>query len=283
MFRRLGFIITTTLAALAAFAPTAIAAPSPTIINIAHRGASAYAPENTMAAFELAREQHADVFELDVQETKDHRLVLMHDTTLARTTDVEVLFPDRAPWKVGDLTLAEIRKLDAGSWFAAKHTGERVPTLGEALRAMSESGLGLLLEVKAPQLYRGIEARIAAELRRNPSWLSADRLTVQSFDWDSMRTFHRSMPEVPIGLLGTPTTGELPKLAEFASQINPPYSTLTPEYVQRVHDLRMKVLTWTVDNPEIMRRLISYRVDGIITNKPNVLHTLAYAPERNAA
>jgi glycerophosphoryl diester phosphodiesterase len=283
MFRRLGLIITTTLAALAAFVPTAIAAPPSTIINIAHRGASAYAPENTIAAFELAHEQHADVFELDVQETKDHQLVLMHDTTLTRTTNVEVVFPDRAPWKVGDLTLAEIRKLDAGSWFAAAYKGERVPTLGETLRAMSGSGLGLLLEIKAPQLYRGIEIRIADELRRSPSWLSSDRLTVQSFDWDSMRTFHRSMPEVPIGLLGTPTTAELPKLAEFADRINPPYDDLTPEYVQRVHDHRMQVFTWTVDDPGIMRRLISYRVDGIITNTPDVMHTLTHTPERLAA
>jgi glycerophosphoryl diester phosphodiesterase len=283
MFRRLGFIITTTLAALAAFVPTAIAAPPSTITNVAHRGASAYAPENTVAAFKLAHEQHADVFELDVQETKDHQLVLMHDTTLARTTNVEGVFPDRAPWRVGDLTLAEIRKLDAGSWFAAKYKGERVPTLGETLRAMSGSGLGLLLEVKAPELYQGIEVRVADELRRNPSWLSSGRLTVQSFDRDSMRTFHRSMPEAPIGLLGTPTTAELPELAEFADQINPPYDDLTPEYVQRVHDYRMEVFTWAVDDPEIMRRLISYRVDGIITNKPDVMHKLAYAPKERAA
>ncbi|MDP9841793.1 glycerophosphodiester phosphodiesterase [Streptosporangium lutulentum] len=283
MFRRLGLIITTTLAALTVFASTAVAAPPPSITNVAHRGASAYAPENTVAAFNLAREQRADVFELDVQETKDHKLVLMHDTTLARTTDVEGVFPGRAPWRVGDLTLAEIRKLDAGSWFSPEYKGERVPTFQEALRAMSASPLGLLLEVKAPQLYPGVEARIADELRRNPSWLRPGRLTVQSFDWDSMRTFHQDLPQVPIGLLGTPTTAELPELAEFADHVNPPYNDLTPEYVQRVHELHMKIFTWTVDAPEIMRRLISYGVDGIITNKPDVLRKITSALRQRAA
>ncbi|WP_433239606.1 glycerophosphodiester phosphodiesterase [Streptosporangium sp. CA-135522] len=287
MPRRLGLIITTTLAALAALVPTATAAPPPPppppIANVAHRGASAYAPENTIAAFETAHERHADMFELDVQETRDHELVLMHDTTLARTTDVERVFPDRAPWRVGDLTLAEIRRLDAGSWFSSKYKGEPVPTLGETLRTMGGSRLGLLLEIKAPQLYQGIEARVADELRRNPSWLNPGRLIVQSFDWDSMRVFHRAMPQVEIGLLGTPTTARLPELADFAGRINPPYDDLTPDYVRRVHDHHMEVFAWTVDDPEIMRRLISYRVDGIITNRPDVLHALIHASKRRAA
>ncbi|MGJ6967406.1 glycerophosphodiester phosphodiesterase [Streptosporangium sp. G11] len=283
MFRRLGLTVTTTLTILAAVVfPAAAAAPAAPIgvahrgasaapIGVAHRGASAYAPENTVAAFELADAQRADMFELDVQETKDHELVLMHDTTLTRTTDVERVFPGRAPWRVGDLTLAEIRRLDAGSWFASKYEGEPVPTLGETLRAMDGRGIGLLLEVKAPRLYPGVEARVADELRRHPSWLTPGRLVVQSFDWGSMRTFHRIMPRIPIGLIGTPTTAELPELARFASQINPPYGGLTPEYVRSVHRHRMEVLTWTVDDPGVMRRMISYGVDGIITNRPDLM------------
>ncbi|MCG5214539.1 glycerophosphodiester phosphodiesterase family protein [Streptosporangium soli] len=282
LFRRLGLIVVTTLAVLATVAPVAAAVAPSTIIGVAHRGASAYAPENTVAAFKLARRQQADMFEIDVQETKDHELVLMHDTNLARTTDAEEVFPDRGPWRVGDLTLAEIRKLDAGSWFASKYKGERVPTLGEALRAMNGSGLGLLLEVKEPRLYDGVEGRIVDELRRNASWLRPGRLVVQSFDWGSMRTFHRAMPEVPVGLLGTPATAELPALAKFASQINPPHADVTPEYVRRVHDLRMDILPWTVDDPEVMRRLISHRVDGVITNKPDVLRRVIQDSRRAA-
>ncbi|MEU8380680.1 glycerophosphodiester phosphodiesterase family protein [Streptosporangium sp. NPDC048865] len=270
MFRRLGLAVTTALAVLAAAVPPAAARPAAPV-TVAHRGASAYAPENTIAAFELADAQGADMFELDVQETKDHELVLMHDTTLARTTDVERRFPGLAPWRVGDLTLAQIRRLDAGSWSGGKYAGERVPTLGETLRAMGASRLGLLLEIKAPRLYRGIEARVADELRRHPSWLEPGRLVVQSFDWNSMRTFHRVMPAVPIGLIGTPAIGDLPALARFADQINPPYGELTPEYVRRVHRHRMEVFTWTVDDPAAMRRVTSYRVDGVITNRPDLM------------
>ncbi|MCG5214540.1 glycerophosphodiester phosphodiesterase family protein [Streptosporangium soli] len=259
---------------LAAIVPEAVAAPPSTVVNVAHRGASAYAPENTVAAFKLARRQQADMVEFDVQETRDRRLVVMHDATLARTTDAEEVFPERAPWRVGDLTFAELRRLDAGSWFAAKYRGERVPTLGEVLRAMSGSGLGLLLELKTPRLYGGIEARVADELRRHPAWLKPGRLIVQSFDWDSMRMFHDTLPQVPIGLLGTPTSEELPEVAEFASRINAPHRDITPDYVRRVRAHRMGLFTWTVDDQAIMRRLISYRVGGIITNKPDVLRGL---------
>lgn len=161
--------------------------------------------------------------------------------------------------------------MDAGSWFASKYGGEPVPTLGETLRAMGGRRLGLLLEIKAPRLYPGIEARVADELRRHPSWLVPGRLVVQSFDWDSMRTFHQIMPEVPIGLIGTPEVAELPGLARFADQINPPYNTLTPAYVRSVHSHRMEVLTWTVDDPAVMRRMISHGVDGIITNRPDLM------------
>ena len=273
MRRRLGLIVTIVLIALTSMVP-ATAASGPLVV--AHRGASAYAPENTVAAFDLARDQGADMFELDVQETRDHHLVLMHDTTLARTTDAEKVFPGRAPWRVGDFTLAEIRKLDAGSWFSGRYAGEAVPTLGEALRAMRGSGLGLLLEIKEPRLYPGIEARVAEEIQRDPAWRG--RIVVQSFDWDSMRRFHRLMPRVPIGLLGTPQVADLPGLARFADQINPPYADVTAEYVRRVHRLRMKVLAWTVDDPSAVRRLIGAGVDGVITNRPDVVRELAVAP-----
>jgi hypothetical protein len=125
MFRRPGLIITTTLAVLAAAVPPADAASGSEVIDVAHRGASAYVPENTVAAFKLARAQHARMFELDVQETKDHQLILMHDTSLARTTNVEDVYPHRSPWRVRDFTLAQIKKLDAGSWFSPRYSGVR--------------------------------------------------------------------------------------------------------------------------------------------------------------
>ncbi|TDD27476.1 glycerophosphodiester phosphodiesterase [Actinomadura sp. KC06] len=260
------------------------------VTNVAHRGASAYAPENTIAAFKLAVSQRADVFELDVQESKDHKLVIMHDTTLARTTNVEQLYPGRGPWKVSDFTLAEIRKLDAGSWFGKKYKGERVPTLDQTLSVMRGRGLGLLVEIKSPNLYPGIEKRVAAALERSPSWLQPDpaerRLAVQSFDWESMHRFHSVLPNVPIGLLGTPKTEDLPELASYADQINPTYRDLTASFVKQVHASRMDVLTWTVDDSGDMKKAVQLGVDGVITNKPDVLHrvlTETTAQTRSAA
>ncbi|MFI0366496.1 glycerophosphodiester phosphodiesterase [Actinomadura sp. 1N219] len=271
-------------------APHGAAAYAADVTNVAHRGASAYAPENTIAAFTLAVSQRADVFELDVQESKDHKLVIMHDTTLARTTNVEQLYPGRGPWKVSDFTLAEIRKLDAGSWFGTKYKGERVPTLDQTLSVMRDRGLGLLVEIKSPNLYPGIEKRVAAALERSPSWLRPDpaerRLAVQSFDWESMRRFHSVLPNVPIGLLGTPKAEELPELASYADQINPTYRDLSASYVKQVHASRMDLLTWTVDDSGDMKKAVQLGVDGVITNKPDVLHrvlTETTAPTRSAA
>lgn len=290
---RFALIAVTASTAIIVPATSAAAAPEPRhrgteITNVAHRGASEYAPENTLAAVRLAKAQRADVFEIDVQQTKDHKLVLMHDTTLARTTNVEQVYPDRAPWRVSDFTLAEIRKLDAGSWFGKKYRGERVPTLHQVLRNMRGQGLGLLLEIKSPALYPGIEKRIARALRRTPYWLRYDpserRLAVQSFDWESVRRFHSLMPRVPVGLLGKPNVEDLPRLASFADQINPSYADLTASYVKKVHAARMDVLTWTVDDPGQMRNAVQLGVDGIITNRPDVLrHVLRGAGARSAA
>ncbi|GAA2101568.1 glycerophosphodiester phosphodiesterase [Actinomadura alba] len=280
----------TAVAATTAITPAHVSASVPAapakVVNVAHRGASAYAPENTMAAFRLARTQRADMFELDVQETRDHELVLMHDTTLARTTNVEEVFPERAPWQVADFELAEIRRLDAGSWFGPGFQGEPVPTLGEALREMRGSGLGLLLEIKAAELYPGIEHALAEELRRHPYWLSTNRwerrLVVQSFNWQCMRALKGILPWVPVGLLGAPAAERLPRVSQFADQINPPFHGLTAEYVAQVHALRMDVFTWSVQDPAIMRQVIAHGVDGVITDRPDILHSvLAQGPARS--
>jgi glycerophosphoryl diester phosphodiesterase len=280
---RLAAALTLTTAAIALNPPAAGAAAvrhppeavTERITNVAHRGASAYAPENTLTAFRLARAQGADMVEADVQETLDHELILMHDTTLARTTNAEEIFPDRTPWQISQFTLAEIRRLDAGSWFDERFQAQQVPTLSEALRVMRNEGLGLLLEVKAPELYPGIEQRIAGLLRLHPYWLDTDRwghrLVVQSFSWGSMRAFHAILPWVPIGVLGIPAVEQLPRLAEFADQVNPYQGDLSPDYVQHVHALHMEVFTWSIQDPEGIRHAIAQNVDGIITGKPDVL------------
>src|SRR5882757_4612888 len=141
------------------------------VAGVAHRGASAYAPENTLASFREAKSRNADYFELDVQPTKDQEPIIMHDTTLSRTTNAETVYPGRSPWRVRDFTLAQIKRLDAGSWFSARFRHERVPTLTETLREMEGSDMKLMLEIKSPSLYPGLTSRVAERVRAEPDWL----------------------------------------------------------------------------------------------------------------
>ncbi|PZT69758.1 glycerophosphodiester phosphodiesterase [Streptomyces sp. SW4] len=279
-------IAVTTTALLGAVASMAPASPAqathggagPTVV--AHRGASAYAPENTLAAVDKAAELGIRWVENDVQRTKDGVLVVLHDDNLKRTTNVEEVFPDRAPWKVKDFTAAEIARLDAGSWFDDDYAGARVPTLKQYLDRVDRHHQKLLLEIKHPQLYPGIE-RDTLKVLANEGWLDRrhvnGRLIVQSFGVDTVRTVHELKPAVKTGFLGTPPVNELPAYAEFADQINPSHGTVSLGYVAAVqaftgpHGRPMEVFTWTVDDPDTARRVADAGVDGIITNKPDVI------------
>ncbi|MET9497507.1 glycerophosphodiester phosphodiesterase family protein [Streptomyces sp. NPDC006552] len=249
-------------------------------VVIAHRGASAYAPENTLEAIDEADDLDTTWVENDVQRTKDGVLVVIHDTTLNRTTDVEQVFPDRAPWNVRDFTAAEIERLDAGSWKGAEFAGERVPTLHEYLRRVDHNRQKLLMEIKSPELYPGIEAQILRQLRAD-GWLRydhvRDRLVVQSFSADSMRTMHALRPAIKTGFLGTPAVADLPAYAQFVDQINPSNTTIDADYVRAVHAVkgahkkRLEVNTWTVNDAATAQRVAAFGVDGIITNAPDVV------------
>lgn len=259
-------------------ATTATAAPAPDVEVVAHRGSSGAAPENTLAAVRLALAHRSDVVENDIQRTADGELVIIHDTTLARTTDVEQVFPDRAPWNVGDFTLAEIKQLDAGSWFAPEFAGERVPTLAEWVGAVG-SRAGMLLEPKAPELYPGIEVDIDKELRSLPAFnraLRADRVVVQSFNHAWLRAYEDLAPDVPVGLLfgSRPTEAQIADAATWAQQVNPALGVIDEATVDQVHGRGMEIHVWTVNAGQDMRRAISWDVDGIITNYPQVLRDI---------
>ncbi len=137
---------------------------------VAHRGASAYAPEHTLASYRLALAQGADYVEQDLAVTSDGVLICLHDETLERTTNVEHVFPDRRPWLANDFTLAEIKRLDAGSWFDPKFAGERVPTFQEAIDLVKGQA-GIYPELKAPELYASrhieFETMVAGILAKN--------------------------------------------------------------------------------------------------------------------
>lgn len=253
--------------------------PASAVVDIAHRGASAAAPENTVAAIERAVDQRAGFVEVDVQRTADGELVILHDTMLARTTNVEAVFPERAPWNVADFTLAEIKQLDAGSWFSADFAGEPIPTLREVVEALGPR-TGLLLELKRPDLYPGIEAQIHEELSSVRGYLNrtlrTGRLVVQSFDVDSMRTYHELAPAVPIGLLHSspPAQDELLEASTWADQINVAFTVTDRRLVDRIHALGMTISVWTLDTEQLMRQFLGLGVDGIITDHPDLLREI---------
>ncbi|MEV0485089.1 glycerophosphodiester phosphodiesterase family protein [Streptomyces sp. NPDC050508] len=252
----------------------------PTVV--AHRGASAYAPENTLASIDKAARLGFQWVENDVQRTKDGELVVIHDDSLKRTTDVAKVFPDRAPWKVKDFTAAEIARLDAGSWFAAAYTGTRVPTLTQYMREVEHNHQSLLLEIKNPELYPGIEQQ-TLKLLSNEGWLDEghldSRLIVQSFSADSIRIVHDLKPAIRTGFLGTPPVSALHEYAAFTDLINPSYGSISMSYVSAVHGHTgphgrpMEVYAWTVDDAPTAWKVAGYGVDGLITNKPDVVRS----------
>lgn len=251
------------------------------VLNIAHRGASAQVAENTLAAVRRAVECGADLVELDLQRTRDGALVVLHDTTLTRTTDVRLVFPRRAPWRVADFTHAELMRLDAGSGRPGVAGPQRIPTLGDVIDELRHTRAGLLLELKAPELYPGIVTDVVSTLREAPGYLAsalpAGRLVVQSFNVAVMKDLKTRLPEVPVGLLGAPARAHLPVLASWADQVNPSRHTVSSAYVDAVHQVGMTCFAWTVDRDQGMRRVLRMGVDGVITNRPDVLAGLLHA------
>lgn len=220
----------------------------------------------------LGVEQGADLVEIDIRRTADGALVVMHDATLNRTTDVGEIFPDRTWWSVGDFTLAELQLLDAGSWFSEEFAGEPIPTLDQILETL-RGRAGLLLEVKSPSLYPGIAEDTLDTLQSYPGLSNVAaggaRLVVQSFDHGFMEAFNELAPDVPVGLLGNPPSDEvLVEVSAWADQINPQFRTVDRALVERVHELGMSVSVYTLNQTDDMRAAIELGVDGIITNYP---------------
>jgi glycerophosphoryl diester phosphodiesterase len=237
---------------------------------IAHRGASGDAPENTAAAFELAITMGAGFIETDVHKTSDGKLVLVHDATLARTTDVRRQWFERAPWRVQDFTLAEIRGL----------TGT-VPPLRELLD-LADGRTGLLLEVKSPTLYPGIGEVLAAELEQ-AGWLGREDLSVISFDWDFLAELKAAVPMVTVGVLGRPPAlKQLAELAAWATGVHPSHKHTDADFVAAVHEQGMVTYSGTTDNRHRMGELLDMGVDGIFTNRPDALIGVLQARSRTA-
>jgi glycerophosphoryl diester phosphodiesterase len=277
---------------------------APKKILIAHRGASAYAPEHSAEAYKLAIAQGADFVEQDLAVTKDGVLVAIHDLTLERTTDVEQVFPDRSVegtsgptpvrrWYVNDFTLAEIKRLDAGSHFGAKCAGTRILTFQEAIDLVRGKA-GLYPELKDPEFYRnrGVnpEKLFAAVVRKNR--LEADPktpLVLQSFDDATLKAAAADLPKVPRVFLVSPQDAgridspqKLRDVATWATGIGPNKAILEkmPDIVGWAHSAKLTVTPWTfrASQPgkypsvreEMAHFLFTLGVDELFTDNPDL-------------
>jgi glycerophosphoryl diester phosphodiesterase len=241
---------------------------------IAHRGASAVAPENTLASLRLGVELGADGCEFDVQRTQDGELVLLHDDTLERTTDFKAVFTERpeGEGRVEDLRLEEIARLDAGAWKSPAYRGEKVPTLRQALAALEGESVPIV-EIKPPGIGREV-ARVIREMGLE------DRVFVQSFEEEAIKDFRAELPQVTTGLLigeRGPAAGALRAREHVrrareagASAVVCHYSFITPEYLDEAHGRAMVVWVYTVNDAALVRILTDMGIDGIITDVPDL-------------
>ncbi|MBI5624420.1 MAG: glycerophosphodiester phosphodiesterase [Elusimicrobia bacterium] len=243
---------------------------------IAHRGASGHAPENTMAAFRLALEMGASAIELDVHQTRDGELAVMHDWDLKRTgRNLPKGHPGRR-WtrlgrsRVGDMTFKELSAADVGSWFGPAFRGERIPRLADVL-ALVAGKAELHVELKKGSgLYPCIEARVVELLRRSNAlkWV-----VVSSFDHEALRNARLLEPRLRLGyLLGLTTMRRaLRETAELrAESLNISLRQATPKRVSLARAQGLRVLVYTVDRPADALRLEGLGVYGVYSNHPEL-------------
>jgi glycerophosphoryl diester phosphodiesterase len=234
--------------------------PRPVIF--AHRGASAHAPENTLAAFELALAESADAIELDVKLSADGHVVVIHDGTIDRTTG--------AHGRVKDLSLADLRTLDSGSFFSEKFKNEKIPTLEEVFESV---GKRTFINVELTNYNTPRDHLVESVCTLVKKFALQDSVMFSSFFALNLSKARGVLPEVPRGLLAfNGLLGAWARSFGFVfgkyQALHPYLKDTTPQQVQRVHRLNRRVHVWTVNAADDMRRLFNWGVDGIFTDDP---------------
>ncbi|MFF2479541.1 glycerophosphodiester phosphodiesterase [Paenibacillus sp. NPDC058071] len=286
LLRRFGFrAVTAAVAAFVLLSLTgnplshyAFSAASGHVATVAHRGASGYAPEHTLSAYRMGIASGADYIEIDVQLTKDGELIAMHDDTVDRTTDGQ--------GEVALMTVSDLKKLDAGSWFNNKHPNyaktefaeETIPTLREVFETFGGS-TRYMLETKATQSALGLEEKLVgliAEYGLN------ERVAVQSFSSGSLRQIRRLNGDIELHQLlwyNTPafiSRKAIKEIGEYADGIGLNYQQINPAYIRKMKSKGLAVFAYTVNYSENMEKAMHWGVDGIHTDYPDRLSKLIH-------
>lgn len=255
--------------------------PEEGFLIIAHRGASAYEPENTMPSFELAEDLDSDYIELDIHLTKDRELIVIHDDDVKRTTE--------ATGKIKDHTLAELKELTAnqekGEKVAVSGRDEEayeIPTLQEVIEEMKDD-MRFVIELKDTEQYPGVEEELVSVMKENGLTGTDDKgfpkAVVHSFDKEALKQVHAIDPSIPLLQLISFDEGEEAQLSEeelkdikaYASGISVSYESLTPPFVNSMHEEELAVYGYTVNDAEAALRLKAMGVNGIHTDIPDLL------------
>lgn len=231
-------------------------------VIFAHRGASSHAPENTLAAFQLAVDHGARALELDVQLTKDKEVVVFHDTHLGRTTN--------GSGRIKDLTLAEVKRLNAGISFSPGYQNQKVPTLAEVFDLI---GRDILINIELKNLgapLNDLPGRTASVIR---ACNAADRVLISSFNSVALARFHREMPGIPRGfLLETALMANLysnlPRLTARMQSIHLPYPSLNPFLIAAFKKAGKLVFSYTLNHTKDILSAVKMGIDGFFTDDP---------------
>lgn len=233
-------------------------------VIFAHRGASAHAPENTLAAFELALAQNADAIELDVKLSAEGEAVVIHDATIDRTTGRR--------GRVKDLALQELRLLDAGSFFSEKYRGEKIPLLEEVFEAV---GKRTFINVELTNYTTPYDSLVETVCMLVKKFGLQNHVLFSSFFASNLSKARAYLPEVPRGLLAF--GGFLGAWARSFGfnfgkyqALHPYVEDVSAQQVQRVHRLNRRIHVWTVNTVEDMQRLFQWGVDAIFTDDPKL-------------
>jgi len=234
--------------------------PKPTIF--AHRGSSAYAPENTISAFELAVQQNSDAIELDAKLSLDKNIVVIHDQTLDRTTD--------GKGNIKDYPITALKEFDAGIKFHKSFRGERIPTLNEVLEAVGRKTFINIEITNYASPLDSLPEKIAEAVKFHNL---ENRVLFSSFNPIGLFRIHKILPEVPIGLLALPGNSGawarafLGRLVPYQA-LHPDVKDTTVQLIQNLHKRGHRIHTYTVNQIDEMHQLFQWEIDGIFTDDP---------------
>ena len=264
-------------------------------LNIAHRGARSVAPENTLLAAQRAYEFDADMWELDVHLSADGELMLLHDDGLKRTTNAREVFPGQRPWHLESFTLAQLKELDAGSWFLKKDPfgqikkgnlsqaeldeigGTPLPTLCEALQYTKDQGWTVNVEIKDLSGQPGDAEIVAKTVALIEEMEMVDQVLISSFNHDYLKQVKALNTNIRTGALVSKKVKDPVQLLRDlgADALNPGYKTLKDlSVIAELREAGFDVYVWTVNDEAAMIKLINAGVSGIITDYPQLLEKI---------